>query len=67
MSKEINTGRNACDDDDQSELPVKIFLDIKCVMTARYTGGNNAAIEDGGIHEDFNPLLAMGTRHAVGL
>jgi hypothetical protein len=34
-------------------------------MTAGYTGCNDTAIEDGGIHENFNRLLAMGTRHAT--
>ena len=65
--EEIDTGSNSGRDNYQSQLPVKIFLDIKRVMTAGYTGGNDTAIEDGGIHENFNRLLAMGTRHPVRL
>lgn len=28
-------------------------------MAARYTRSNNTAIEDGGVHENFNRLFAM--------
>ena len=35
-------------------------------MTAGYTRGNKTPIEDGGIHGDFDRLLAVGTRHAIG-
>ena len=45
-----------------TELTIKIFLDIERVMTAGYTGCDDTAIEDGVVHENFNPLLAMGPR-----
>jgi hypothetical protein len=65
--KEVDTGCDSYADNRESEPAVKIFLDIECVMTARYTGCNDTAIEDGGIHENFNQLLAMGARHPVRL
>ena len=64
--EEIDTGKNSNGNNQQSQLPAKIFLDIERVMTARYTGGNDTAIDDGGIHEDFNRLLAMGTHNPAG-
>ena len=65
--EEVDADRNPGGDNYQAQLAVKIFLDIKRVMTAGYTRGNHTAIEDGGIHENFNRLLAMRAHHAIRL
>ena len=64
--KKIHACGNAQAHDREAQPAIKIFLDIKRVMTAGYTGSNETAIEDGGVHENFNRLLAMGTRDPIG-
>ena len=43
-SEEVNAGGDSKNDNGQPGLAVEIFLDIKCVQTARYARGNRTGV-----------------------
>jgi len=49
--KEINARCDANAHNCQTNLAIEIFLDIKSVMTAGYTGCNGCAVDDRVIYE----------------
>jgi hypothetical protein len=49
--KEVNADSDAATHDQKTKLSIEIFLDIKSVMTARYTSCNGGPVGDGVIYE----------------